>query len=122
MPTVILWIQSSGFAPTGEEVRTILLTISTGLLGWSSRMLYCLRDDVRDAKKDIKQIQKDTRAHAGEIQWLTHRRIEEDAILHSQRQQWQGPERRRAHRREIDEIRDTFSATGEHPTTEDSDT
>lgn len=115
MFAVLAWIQSGGFTPTGEEVRTVLLTVCTGLLSYSSRVLYCLRDDVRDLKGDVSRIKAETSGHSEEIQWLTRRRIEEDAILRSQRQQWKGPERRREYRREIDEVRDTFhTITDEH--------
>lgn len=125
----VLYVQThtGGFEiMTADQFRTILMTFITGLLGYSSRVLYCLRDDVRDLKKEVKGddgkggMTADINRLRKDADWLLRRRWEQDeaervrsdlkrrALAEAERDQYDGPDRRHDVRRDRDRLADTY--------------
>jgi hypothetical protein len=105
---------SSGMMWTGDEVRTWLLGVMTGMVGLALRVLWTLRDDVRDMKQAVPKIEKGLELHEKEIRWLTSKRIAQEAIEEAERQNYQGHDRRRELRRDRDIVNEALR-TDEHP-------
>jgi hypothetical protein len=95
---------SNAFVWTGDEVRTWLIGVMTGMVGLALRVLWTLRDDVREVKKDVPEIKRGLELHEKEIRWLTGRRIAQEAVEEAERQNYQGPDKRHALRRDRDII------------------
>ena len=112
MLTLVLWLQDmdpmSGLHWTSDEVRTWLLGIITACGGLGLRVLWTLRDDVRDMKREVPEIKALLEMHEKEIRWLTGKRIAQEAIEEAERQNYQGPDKRRSLRRDRDIVNEAL--------------
>lgn len=118
---------AGGINWTGDTVRTWMQGGVLTCLGIAVRLLWTLRDYVRDLKREIPAIRKSLAAHEKEIRWLTGKRIAQEAVEEAERQSWPHGNRRHHHRRDRDIVNDalahdehTDEFTAEHPT-EDRD-
>jgi len=111
---IALMDSSGGFLWTSDEVRTWMLGVMTGMVGLALRVLWTLRDDVRDMKKAVPKIEHGLALHEKEIRWLTSKRIAQEAIEEAERQNYQGKDRRHELRRDRDIVNEALR-TDEHP-------
>jgi hypothetical protein len=93
----------------GETIRTISSALTMLASLWVARMVFLLRDDVRDLMRDIGRDGKDglkaTVALLGDrIDVIEARFIAIDAVEESERQLHDGPNRRHEVRRTRDQI------------------
>jgi hypothetical protein len=116
MLSLLLWVQqsSTGWHWTGDEIRTWLIGIMTAMVAAALRVLWTLRDEVRDLKPTVRQIEEKIDLHEREIRWLTGKRIAQEAIEEAERQNYQGDNRRRAYRRDRDIVNEALSRSDEH--------
>jgi hypothetical protein len=91
------------------------LDLMTTMVGIALRLIWTLRDDVRDMKRDVPEIKHLVELHEKEIRWLTGKRIAQEAIEQAERDQYQGPNRRHSLRRDRDIVNEALTRTDEHP-------
>ena len=111
MLTLALWLalmNHDGIHWTGDDVRTALIGMITGMGGLGLRLLWTMRDDVRDMKREVPEIKHLVELHEKEIRWLTGKRIAQEAIEQAERDSHQGPERRRHLRRDRDIVNEAL--------------
>jgi hypothetical protein len=130
MLTLILWAQAhaptEGFSWWGDQIRTVLMTCITGLVAFTARMLWCLRDDMRDVKRDLhgvdgnNGIKSDVRLLVQRVDVLDDWMKANEAVAKYEQEHYHGPDRRAGPRR-IGEVvdeghRERFRrATDEYP-------
>lgn len=120
---LLAWAEAhgGGFRWTADDFGTVLMTLMTALLSISARLLYTLRDDVRDMKRDVPEIKEAVKLHEKEIRWLTGKLIASEAIEEAERQNYSGADRRRTLRRDRDVVNDAFARPEDHPPHEGDD-
>jgi hypothetical protein len=118
MLSILLFIQSN--APhidwTGDAIRTWLQAFITGGVGVAVRLLWCMRDDVRELRRDIHG-DKEGRgglielvdSHGEQIDWLWRKRYAQMVLENAEKELHEGPERRQQLRRERDIVNEAFN-------------
>ena len=110
MVVVVAWVQTaatSGFFGS-DEFRNALWTIGVALIGFSSRQLYCLRDDVRDLMRDMRGhgagegLIATVARHEARLDVIEDWKIALDAVAEVERREHAGPDRRVGPRRKLD--------------------
>lgn len=117
---VLFFAENSGgaFDWTGDQIRTIESTILVLLVGYGARMLYCLRDDVRNLHRDIRGDEKfpglidAVAGNTKRIDLIEKRNLKIDILDDVEHELHPGPDRRTGPRRVRDKMADTY----EHPT------
>lgn len=130
MIALILWAQQQAHEVSwwsGDEIRTALMTCMTGLVAFTARMLWCLRDDMRDVKHDLhgidgkNGIKSDVRLLVQRVDAIEDWKIASLAVSESERHHYHGPDRRAGPRR-LGEVTDEGHRermrriTDDHPT------
>lgn len=98
----------------GDQARTILMTVMTGAVSFCARMLWSLRDDMRDVKRDLhgtdgqNGIKSDVKLLVKRVDAIEDRNIAIDAVSEAERHLWPHPDRRQGPRRLHDVVRDAF--------------
>lgn len=93
-------LQSPEVAISWEAVRTVFGALTTGGVMWVCRMVFCMRDDVRDLKHDVRGVDgtngiKSTVRRLDErVSVIEDRHIALDAIARADREAYHGEERR----------------------------
>ena len=121
---VIAWMQRvdppSASWWTSGEMRSAMLGVLVAMGGFVLRFLskslnrldnVCdkLHDIERDIKRDIPEIKELLEMHEKEIRWLTGHRIADEALKEAERQNYQGPEKRRHLRRDRDIVNEALA-------------
>jgi hypothetical protein len=133
MISLILWLQQTndGIHWTGDDVRTTLIGMITAMIGIALRLIWTMRDDVRDMKRDIhgsdgnNGIKSDIRLIKTRVDVIEDWGIASGAAQSLGNAQYRGPERRAGPRRmtevvdEIHKERMRRITTDEHPTSEE---
>jgi hypothetical protein len=124
-----LQTQASGFSWTGDQMRTVLMTLLTTSAGIIVRLLYTLRDEVRDMKRDLRGngdgegLIKTVQRYGRRLDALEDRNIAVDAVAEAERREHPEGDRRVGLRRKRDivhEVMDERSRrTDEHSTEEE---
>jgi hypothetical protein len=109
-------VDAGGINWTGDTVRTWMQGGILTFLGIAVRLLWTLRDYVRDLKHELPIIRKSLASHEKEIRWLTGKRIAQEAVEEAERQNWPHGDRRHHPRRDRDIVNDAFARTDEHST------
>ena len=140
MLSFVLWLQTQVHEVswwTGDQIRTVLMTLLTTCAGFIARLLYTLRDEVRDLKRDLREVKKDIHGVDGsngiksDVRLLVQRvdvledwKIAQIAVAETERRQYHGPDRRagprrmsevvdEGHREKMRRVTDEYSSGGE---------
>ena len=111
MPLVlVLWAQATGadtaVAIYWEIMKGLLLFTITGCSAVLAKAALTMRDDVRDMKGKLPNIEQALELVVEDVELLKVWRVRQVAIEESQRDEYQGEERRRSVRRALDMLRD----------------
>jgi hypothetical protein len=94
----------------GETIRTISSALTMLASLWVARMVFLLRDDVRDLMRDIGKDGSDgikaiVALHGRRLDTIEGRFIAIDAVEEAERNLHEGPDKRQTSRRLMDELR-----------------
>lgn len=130
---VIAWAQTAAASSFfgSDEFRNALWTLGIALLGFLSRLVYTLRDDVRDVKYDLRGkgtgegLIATVARHEARLDVIEDWKIALDAVADAERREHVGPDRRVGPRRKLDVAHEVLDErvrriTDEH-STEDPD-
>jgi hypothetical protein len=109
----------------GETIRTLSSALTMLASLWVARMVFQLRDDVRDLMRDIGKDGTDgmkaiVALHGRRLDAIEGRFIAIDAVEEAERNLYEGPEKRHEARRLMDELRQLHDR-GERPHTSQDD-
>jgi hypothetical protein len=123
---VALQSPSTGFSWTGDQMRTVLMTLLTTSAGIIVRLLYTLRDEVRDMKRDLRGngdgegLIKKMQRFATRLDALEDRNIAIDAVADAERREHPDPDRRVGPRRKRDIVHEVMDERAHRITDEHS--
>ena len=109
----------TGIDWTGDTVRTWMQGAMLGGIATAVRLIWSIRDTVRDLQKDVPRLQELIEMHEREIRWLTGKRIAQEAIEQAERDQYQGPEKRHRLRRDHDIVNEALARDYPYPERDD---